>query len=327
MIDRRAFDRLGRRARPAARRAERATCSPAARPTTRVGYFVPPTVVEATTRPTPMFRDEYFGPILGRARLRRPRLGRDAGPAGVGGALRADRRGVRARPGGDASRRRTTLRFAAGNFYVNDKPTGAVVGQQPFGGARASGTNDKAGSVWNLIRWAVAARDQGDVRAADGSPLPAHGLTGVSTAGPRGSATWTGTRLAVRAAATPAGVADERRRARAGRAEPAAGQRTPSSSPSTGPGRSSMPQRARRICAPEPAVASWRGRRCARRATSRRAVASPAQPPVSASPAAVSAKAFASSTSSSAARRIGRGPRRAGRGPGRRDARGSGVQR
>ena len=45
------------------------------------------------------------------------------------------------------------LRFAAGNFYVNDKPTGAVVGQQPFGGGRASGTNDKAGSMWNLIRW------------------------------------------------------------------------------------------------------------------------------------------------------------------------------
>jgi 1-pyrroline-5-carboxylate dehydrogenase len=46
-----------------------------------------------------------------------------------------------------------TLRFAAGNFYVNDKPTGAVVGQQPFGGARASGTNDKAGSILNLLRW------------------------------------------------------------------------------------------------------------------------------------------------------------------------------
>src|SRR5256886_16431144 len=45
------------------------------------------------------------------------------------------------------------LRYAAGNFYVNDKPTGAVVGQQPFGGARASGTNAKAGSVWNLIPW------------------------------------------------------------------------------------------------------------------------------------------------------------------------------
>ena len=45
------------------------------------------------------------------------------------------------------------LRFAAGNFYINDKPTGAVVGQQPFGGARASGTNDKAGSWHNLLRW------------------------------------------------------------------------------------------------------------------------------------------------------------------------------
>jgi len=45
------------------------------------------------------------------------------------------------------------LRHAAGNFYLNDKPTGAVVGQQPFGGSRASGTNDKAGSIWNLIRW------------------------------------------------------------------------------------------------------------------------------------------------------------------------------
>ena len=46
------------------------------------------------------------------------------------------------------------LRYAAGNFYVNDRPTGSIVGQQPFGGARASGTNDKAGSMWNLIRWA-----------------------------------------------------------------------------------------------------------------------------------------------------------------------------
>jgi 1-pyrroline-5-carboxylate dehydrogenase len=45
------------------------------------------------------------------------------------------------------------LLYAAGNFYVNDKPTGAVVGQQPFGGARASGTDDKAGSMWNLTRW------------------------------------------------------------------------------------------------------------------------------------------------------------------------------
>ena len=48
----------------------------------------------------------------------------------------------------------STLRYTAGNFYVNDKPTGSVVGQQPFGGARASGTNDKAGTVWNMIRFA-----------------------------------------------------------------------------------------------------------------------------------------------------------------------------
>ena len=69
------------------------------------------------------------------------------------------------------------LRFAAGNFYVNDKPTGAVVGQQPFGGARASGTNDKAGAAQNLHALDVHAVDQGDVRAADRPRLPAHGLT------------------------------------------------------------------------------------------------------------------------------------------------------
>ena len=63
-----------------------------------------------------------------------------------------------------ASRR---LRNAAGNFYLNDKPTGAVVGQQPFGGSRASGTNDKAGSMWNLIRWTSPRIDQGDLRTAD----------------------------------------------------------------------------------------------------------------------------------------------------------------
>jgi len=65
---------------------------------------------------------------------------------GLTGAVFADDRRVLLQAG-DA------LRYAAGNLYLNDKPTGAVVGQQPFGGARASGTNDKAGSMWNLIRW------------------------------------------------------------------------------------------------------------------------------------------------------------------------------
>ncbi|MCW2718394.1 aldehyde dehydrogenase family protein, partial [Pseudonocardia sp.] len=60
---------------------------------------------------------------------------------------------VVARDRAAVARASAALRFAAGNFYVNDKPTGAVVGQQPFGGGRASGTNDKAGSVYNLLRW------------------------------------------------------------------------------------------------------------------------------------------------------------------------------
>jgi 1-pyrroline-5-carboxylate dehydrogenase len=70
-------------------------------------------------------------------------------------AVCADWRGVRARSRG-RHRGASALRNAAGNFYINDKPTGAVVGQQPFGGARASGTNDKAGSKMNLVRWVSA---------------------------------------------------------------------------------------------------------------------------------------------------------------------------
>jgi 1-pyrroline-5-carboxylate dehydrogenase len=74
------------------------------------------------------------------------RLVDETSPYALTGAVWArDRRAVDEAQGG--------LRHAAGNFYINDKPTGAVVGQQPFGGARASGTNDKAGSLWNLIRW------------------------------------------------------------------------------------------------------------------------------------------------------------------------------
>jgi 1-pyrroline-5-carboxylate dehydrogenase len=67
-------------------------------------------------------------------------------PYALTGAIFARERGV-------IQAMSNALRNAAGNFYINDKPTGAVVGQQPFGGARASGTNDKAGSVWNLLRW------------------------------------------------------------------------------------------------------------------------------------------------------------------------------
>ncbi len=71
------------------------------------------------------------------------------------------------------------LRFAAGNFYVNDKPTGAVVGQQPFGGSRASGTNDKAGSPLNLARWVSARTVKETLRPAHRFqlPVPRTGLT------------------------------------------------------------------------------------------------------------------------------------------------------
>jgi 1-pyrroline-5-carboxylate dehydrogenase len=69
-----------------------------------------------------------------------------ASPYGLTGAIFARDRGA-------IVQMSTTLRHTAGNFYINDKPTGAVVGQQPFGGSRASGTNDKAGSMLNLLRW------------------------------------------------------------------------------------------------------------------------------------------------------------------------------
>jgi 1-pyrroline-5-carboxylate dehydrogenase len=117
-----------------------------------VGYFVRPTVVESSDPTHELFRTEYFGPILGvhvfedadfEATVRQAE---SVAPYALTGSIFAtDRRVIEWASG--------ALRFAAGNFYINDKPTGAVVGQQPFGGARASGTNDKAGSWQNLIRW------------------------------------------------------------------------------------------------------------------------------------------------------------------------------
>jgi 1-pyrroline-5-carboxylate dehydrogenase len=117
-----------------------------------VGYFVRPTVVQSTDPTDQMFSDEYFGPILAvhvydDARYDRVLAQMESfAPYALTGAIIAqDRQAI-----ADARR---DLRFAAGNFYINDKPTGAVVGQQPFGGARASGTNDKAGAAVNLLRW------------------------------------------------------------------------------------------------------------------------------------------------------------------------------
>ncbi len=116
------------------------------------GYFVRPTVVECSDPKDELFHTEYFGPILAVHVYPDARYDEmldqmeSIAPYALTGAVLANDRAVVA----DAQER---LRFAAGNFYINDKPTGSIVGQQPFGGARASGTNDKAGAPQNLMRW------------------------------------------------------------------------------------------------------------------------------------------------------------------------------
>jgi 1-pyrroline-5-carboxylate dehydrogenase len=116
------------------------------------GWFVEPTVIETTDPNFRTMKEELFGPVVTAFVYDEKRYGDtldliDSGaPYGLTGAVFARDRGA-------VEEAQERLRYAAGNFYVNDKPTGAVVGQQPFGGARASGTNDKAGSMWNLIRW------------------------------------------------------------------------------------------------------------------------------------------------------------------------------
>ena len=116
------------------------------------GWFVEPTVIETSDPGFRTMKEELFGPVVTAFVYDEDRytdtldLIDSGAPYGLTGAVFSrDRSAV------DLAHER--LRYAAGNFYVNDKPTGAVVGQQPFGGARASGTNDKAGSMWNLIRW------------------------------------------------------------------------------------------------------------------------------------------------------------------------------
>jgi len=122
------------------------------------GFFVRPTVLASPDPTDEIFTTEYFGPILA------VHVYPDADPSSyeemlaqaadvapyalTGSILATDRAAI--------AQATDALRYSAGNFYINDKPTGAVVGQQPFGGARASGTDDKAGSVFNLIRWVSA---------------------------------------------------------------------------------------------------------------------------------------------------------------------------
>ena len=118
----------------------------------RKGYFVEPTLIQVKDPKYRTMCEELFGPVLtvyvypDNAWRQTLQLVDTTSPYALTGSVFArDRAAI--------DQARTVLRHAAGNFYVNDKPTGAVVGQQPFGGARASGTNDKAGSILNLIRW------------------------------------------------------------------------------------------------------------------------------------------------------------------------------
>ncbi|WP_375490708.1 L-glutamate gamma-semialdehyde dehydrogenase [uncultured Jatrophihabitans sp.] len=151
VIDRRAYDRLsGVLQSVAADRDVSVLAGGTADDST--GWFVQPTVVQVDDPTNAVFRDEYFGPLLAVHVFDDDawddtlvQLESVAPYALTGAVFARDRAAV--------LHAQQVLRFAAGNFYVNDKPTGAVVGQQPFGGARASGTNDKAGSMWNLVRW------------------------------------------------------------------------------------------------------------------------------------------------------------------------------
>jgi 1-pyrroline-5-carboxylate dehydrogenase len=116
------------------------------------GYFVEPTLIEVSAPEHELLQRELFGPVVSvfvyeDARLEEALALCDQGSVyGLTGAIFAEDEAA-------IEHLSARLRFAAGNFYVNDKPTGAVVGQQPFGGSRRSGTNDKAGSPWSLLRW------------------------------------------------------------------------------------------------------------------------------------------------------------------------------
>ncbi len=149
VIDRRAYDRLSGVL-------EKAAADPGLEVLAgggaidEVGFFIDPTVLVGADPTHEVFSQEYFGPVLSvhvyddwEEALR---LTDETAPFALTGA-------VFAQDAHAVAQARERLRFTAGNFYVNDKPTGAVVGQQPFGGARASGTNDKAGSILNLLRW------------------------------------------------------------------------------------------------------------------------------------------------------------------------------
>jgi 1-pyrroline-5-carboxylate dehydrogenase len=151
VIDRRAFTRLHDHLE-AAKRDPRVKVLAGGGTDDSVGYFVQPTLLQVDDPGYRLMCEELFGPVLAvyvypEARWKETlTLVDQTSPYALTGAVFARDRAAIAEA-------QAALRHAAGNYYINDKPTGAVVGQQPFGGSRASGTNDKAGSILNLLRW------------------------------------------------------------------------------------------------------------------------------------------------------------------------------
>ncbi|RYZ85642.1 MAG: aldehyde dehydrogenase family protein, partial [Proteobacteria bacterium] len=155
VIDEKSFDKLenyiknARKRNTGARIIAGGTCDKSK------GYFIEPTIIETTDPKYVTMCEELFGPVLTiyvydeNKYEETLKLVDSTSPYALTGAVIArDRYAIEIAV--------NRLRNSAGNFYINDKPTGAVVGQQPFGGARASGTNDKAGSMLNLYRWLSA---------------------------------------------------------------------------------------------------------------------------------------------------------------------------
>lgn len=154
VIDEKSFDKI-KSYIDAAKRSKKATIIAGGECSKKEGYFIQPTVIEATDPKYTTMCEEIFGPVLtiyvypANDFEKTLELVDSTSPYALTGSIIAqDRYAVELAT--------SKLRNSAGNFYINDKPTGAVVGQQPFGGARASGTNDKAGSILNLYRWLSA---------------------------------------------------------------------------------------------------------------------------------------------------------------------------
>lgn len=155
VIDEKSFDKLERYIKDSRKKGSSSKIWVGGQCDKTEGYFISPTIIETTDPQSVTMCEELFGPVLTvyvydekKFEETMKLLDNTSGYALTGAVIARDRYAIEAAV--------ARLRNCAGNFYINDKPTGAVVGQQPFGGARASGTNDKAGSQLNLYRWLSA---------------------------------------------------------------------------------------------------------------------------------------------------------------------------